>query len=183
MKKEKLYILLALAVFFFTAFLYASKSKEVFFMEEFNDLENWDAIVNEKIDKPSRYTIVSENEETFLKLESHSSASAINYKGDFNVYEYPYIRWRWKVENIYKKGNAAEKKGDDYAIRIYIVFKFDSGKAGFLKKLKHRAAGLFYDGEIPDSALNYIWANKKHDRKILTNPFRKESQMILKNIS
>ncbi|MBW2651571.1 MAG: DUF3047 domain-containing protein, partial [Deltaproteobacteria bacterium] len=96
----------------------------------------------------------------------------------FNVYEYPLIKWRWKVENVYTKGDAKTKEGDDYPLRIYIIFKYDPEKAGFFEKVKYKTAKLIYGQYPPHSSLNYIWSNKKYKESIITSSYTKKSKII-----
>jgi hypothetical protein len=151
-------------------------AEKVFLLEEFENLDNWEPFYFPKIKEHSTYTI---NENNVLKAESHASASALMFEEQFNVYEYPLLEWRWKAENVYKKGDAKKKKGDDYPIRVYIVFKYDPKKAGFRKKLKYKTAKAVYGEYPPHSSLNYIWANKDHSEDILTNKYASEAKMIL----
>jgi len=163
----------------------ASSEDTIFLHEEFENLDNWEPFYFPKIKKHSTYTIVEVNVpqssrlRSVLKAESNASASAIMYKERFNVYEYPLLEWRWKVENVYEKGDAKKKSGDDYPIRIYIVFKYDPKKAGFRKRLKYKTAKVLYGQYPPHSTLNYIWANKEHAEDILTNKYADEAKMIL----
>jgi hypothetical protein len=149
------------------------------FREDFNDLSSWNPLYFPKIKKHTSYTIESNGSESYLKAESNASASAVLHKKEFNVYQYSRLRWRWKVENVYTKGNAKTKSGDDYPLRIYIVFKYDPEKAGFTEKLKHSAAKLIYGEYPPHSSLNYIWANREHDETIITNAYTHRSKMVL----
>ena len=60
-----------------------------------------------------------------------------------------------------------------------LIFQYDPKKAGFGKKLKYETAKLMY-GEYPtDSTLNYIWANKEYEERIITNTYTDRAQMIL----
>ncbi|MBN1521194.1 MAG: DUF3047 domain-containing protein [Candidatus Aureabacteria bacterium] len=179
MKKKEQIIIAFVFSFFFLTSLSAQGVGKIFFREDFRTLERWEFVENREVRKATLYSIISDQGHTYLKAESRSSASALRYVKTFNVYEYPRMRWRWKVENVYEKGDATKKQGDDYPIRVYVVFRFNPQKVGFLKKLKYKTAGLFYSGEIPDSALNYIWANKWHQANIIKNPYRKEARMIL----
>jgi len=52
------------------------------------------------------------------------------YTPPFNVFETPFMEWRRKVVNILKKGNALEKSGDDYPLRIYVMFEYDLVESG-----------------------------------------------------
>ena len=147
--------------------------------EDFNDLSSWKPLFFPKIEKHTSYTIESNGSESYLKAESNASASAVLYKTEFNIYQYSRVRWRWKVETIYKKGNAKTKTGDDYPLRIYIVFKYDPEKAGFMEKLKYNAAKLIYEEYPPHSSLNYIWANREYEERIITNTYTEKAKMVL----
>ena len=86
---------------------------------------------------------------------------------------------RTKISNVYKKGDATKKEGDDYPVRIYIIFKYDPSKASFFEKAKYNAAKLIYGEYPPHSSLNYIWANKNHNKNIIPNPFTDKAMMIV----
>ena len=156
------------------------EERKVFVREDFNSLDNWRPLFFPKIKRHSRYTVIKEQDAIFLKAESDASASGIIYRKEFNVYDFPKIRWRWKIENVYKKGDAKEKSGDDYPVRIYVIFKYDPGKASFGKKIRYGLARRIYGEYPPDSSLNYIWASKKQAEKIFTNPYADEAKMIIK---
>lgn len=157
---------------FFNSF---SQEEDVIIYEDFSSLEKWAPYEFPKIKEHSIYTI----EDSILKTESNASASAIIHRKEFNVYEYPNITWRWKIDNLLQKGNAKSKEGDDYPIRIYVVFKYDPKEASIGKRIKYKSAKLLYGTFPPDSSLNYIWANKIHEEDILSNTFTSAAQMIL----
>lgn len=153
--------------------------KNVFLREDFDTLVEWRPRTFPKIKEHTVYSIEKDAQGSYLKAKSNASASGIIYKKEFNVYEYPKVRWRWKVSNIYAKGNAEEKKGDDYPIRVYIVFKYDPGKAAFATKIKYSLLKKLYGEYPPDSSLNYIWANRTHEERILTNTYADQSRMVI----
>ncbi|WP_319371702.1 DUF3047 domain-containing protein [uncultured Ilyobacter sp.] len=170
--------IIAFIFVFVTIFLgiFSNPVEEVKIREEFKNLDSWKAYEFPKIKEHSVYTIV---EGEILKTESNASASAIIYKDEFDVYKYPLIQWRWKVDNIIKKGDAKSKDGDDYPIRIYIAFKYDPAYTGLGKRIKYNTAKLLYGDYPPDSSLNYIWANKDYKENIIANSYTSEAQMIL----
>jgi len=151
----------------------------VLFREEFNNLDNWRSLLFPKIRKHSIYTIDTDKDNSVLRAESNASASGIIYRREYDVYDYPKVRWRWKIENIYQKGNAEEKSGDDYPIRIYIIFRYDPETASFGQRLKYSIARTIYGEYPPHSSLNYIWANRKHQQRIISNPYTDKARMIL----
>jgi hypothetical protein len=158
---------------------FSASQSSGFLEEDFNTLEKWKPLYFPKIKRHSEYSIVNENNNSFLKTVSNNSASGIVYQNDFNVYEYPIVQWRWKVENVYQKGAATTKAGDDYPIRIYIMFKYDPKKSPWMERIKYNVAKLIYGEYPPDSSLNYIWSSKGYQEKIITSPYTEKSKMIL----
>jgi len=157
----------------------SAQTRSVFLREDFNNLENWKPLFFPKIKQHSTYTIVKDGPDSLLKAESNSSASAIICQKEFNVYEFPKVRWRWKVSNVYAKGDEKSKAGDDYPLRIYIIFKYDPDAASFGQRIRYGIAKTFYGEYPPHSSLNYIWANKKHAERFITNAFVDEAKMVL----
>ncbi len=173
------FILLILLVVLFPSMGISQEGKESFFIkEDFSSLDNWRPLYFPKIKKHTSYTIETNGNERYLKAESAASASALVYKKEFNVHEYPNMRWRWRVENLYDKGVSRTKGGDDYPIRIYITFKYDPQKASFLEKLQYEAAKLVYGEYPPHSALNYVWANKGNMERVVTSPYTSKTKII-----
>ena len=123
--------------------------------------------------------VEEKGEERFLRAESDASASGIVLRETFPVHEYPRVRWRWKAGKVYEKGDARTRKGDDYPIRLYVIFPFDPDRAGFGEGLKYGAARLLYGEYPPGSALNYIWANRKVEARAIPNAFTGKAMMIV----
>ncbi len=168
-------------IFFITlpVALVLSAGEKVFLKENFNSLESWKPLLFPKIKEHSKYSIISEKGKKYLRVEANASASGIIFKKTFNVFKYPVIRWKWKVSNVLEKGNAREKSGDDYPIRIYVIFKYDPEKASFFESITYSAAKLIYGEFPPHSSLNYIWANRIYKDKIITNTYTDKAKMIL----
>lgn len=154
------------------------KKETVFIDEPFISLARWQSFTFPNISMPSKYRLAREDELTCLQMESEGGASALVLNDRFNVYEYPKLTWRWKVHNIYKKGDSSSKKGDDYPARLYVMFRYDDDSASFTKQIKYAVAKLLYGEYPPDSSLNYIWANREDASDIITNAYTDQAKMI-----
>jgi len=150
-----------------------------FLHEQFDDLSNWKPLHFPKIKKYSHYSIEKKDGRSYLKAESKASASGISFKKEFNIYKYPNVRWMWKISNVYKKGNARKKSGDDYPLRIYFVFKYNPEKASLGQRIIYGLAKKIYGEYPPHSGLNFIWANRQHDESIFTSTYTKEERMVI----
>jgi len=154
-------------------------SAERGFREDFETLANWKPLTFPKIPRHSAYSILKEDGKSILVAVADNSASGLIYTKSFNIYQTPIIRWKWRVSNIFQAGDAKKKSGDDYPLRIYVVFKYDPQKASLFEKAQYNTAKLLYGEYPPHSSLNYIWANKKHSERILPNTYTAKAQMIL----
>jgi len=157
----------------------AAQAGEYVINEQFNSLDDWEPITFPKIDRHSTYTIITKEEGPVLAAGSSGSASGIRHITEFNVYDYPVLRWRWKVDTVYEKGNVEEKSGDDYPLRVYVMFRYDPAKASFGERVQYGLAKTLYGVYPPKSSLNYIWANRAHAKRIYPSLYTDRARMII----
>jgi hypothetical protein len=162
-----------------TPFTAAAADQQVLFREEFANLDNWKSFTFPKIKKHSVYSVENEGAKHVLKAESSASASAMVYMDPFNVYEHSKVKWRWKVKNIYAKGDARSKEGDDYPLRVYIMFEFDPEKAGIGERIKYSFMRSLYGEYPPHSSLSYVWASKDDPDRFIVSPYTNKAMMVL----
>ena len=88
----------------------------------------------------TQYSIVKEDDNYILHALAEGTASGLYKKIKYDVRQWPYLNWRWKVMQLPENGDVHFKETDDYGARVYVVFP------RFLKwKTK---------------TINYIWARK-----------------------
>jgi hypothetical protein len=179
MKRATNTILLMVLILILSAPSAGAEGKTILFREDFSTLDDWKPFFFPKIKKHSDYTIEKENEHRYLKAESNASASAIVYKHAFNVYDWPKAKWRWKVKNVYAKGDPRTKEGDDYPLRVYVMFEYDPDKAGFGERFTYGLAKTLYGEYPPHSSLSYVWASKEEQDRIITSPYTDRARMVL----
>ena len=125
-----------------------------------DDFENglqtqWES---QKFKGETQYHVVKIGNNYVLKAESNASASALIYKYKYDLKEYPILTWRWKVENIIKKGDEMKKDADDYAARVCVIFPH------WLPSLTKK--------------ITYFWANKLPKGKYTQSPYYSRSIMV-----
>lgn len=158
----------------------SSADQRVLYREEFSSLENWRPLTFPKIKKHTVYGAVALDGQTFLRTESNASASGLILKNEFDVYAHPGLRWRWKVDTLYKKADGKTKEGDDYPLRVYVVFKYDPEKASFGQRVRYGIAKALYGEYPPHSSINYVWASMPVKERVFSNPYADEAKMIVK---
>jgi len=139
----------------------------------------WKPLTFSSINEHTQYFLVKNDNTVVVKAVSERSASGLAREMTIDPKEYPIVEWRWKVENILKKGDVSRKEGDDYSARLYIMFEYDSNKVGIFEQIKYEAAKLFYGQYPPIATINYIWANHASVGTIVPNPYTDRSQMIV----
>jgi len=153
--------------------------QKVLFREDFANLAQWEPLTFPKIKAHSKYSLVREGGKSVLKAESRASASALVCQRTFNIYEYPRIRWRWKVTQLSDRGNPREKTGDDYPIRVYVMFPYDPARATLGERLVYNAAKVIYGKHPPHSTLNYVWTGHDLPERILPSPYTEKARIII----
>ncbi|MBI3999045.1 MAG: DUF3047 domain-containing protein, partial [Candidatus Omnitrophica bacterium] len=69
------------------------------------------------------YWIDFDQSSGFVHAKSTKSTSAIFYRIKFNISDYPYLSWKWRVGKFPDKSKTTDpKKQDDFAARFYVVF-------------------------------------------------------------
>lgn len=141
--------------------------------------EGWHPLMFKKIPSHTQYTLIKDGNTVVIKAVSRASASGLMRKVRIDPKKYPFIRWQWKVSNVYKNGDVTKKTGDDYPARIYITFEYDPDRIGLLEKIKYNLAKQFYGEYPPSAAINYIWGNHTPKGTIVSNPYTKRTKMIV----
>ena len=139
----------------------------------------WKPLTFEKIPIHTHYNLIRDGDQVVVKAVSHQSSSGMTKEITIDPIKYPVVQWRWKVENILKKGDVTEKSGDDYPARLYITFEYDDSKVGFFEKAKYETAKLLYGQYPPIGAINYIWESKSPIGTMVPNPYTDRVNMIV----
>lgn len=157
-----------------------SLNRNVLFSDNFNSLANWRLYRFPGKEASTRFLVAqAPGGGTCLKAESKATTGLLISKVKFDVKEYPFMKWRWMVSNVYEKGDNRDRNYDNSPIRVSVLFEYDPGKAGVLEKIKYDLAKKKYGEYPPRYALNYIWASKERDAGLLfDSPLSHRSKII-----
>jgi len=91
----------------------------------------------------SKISIEREKEGYFLHLLSVDDAFGLKKDISFDIRQYPYLSWQWKVTRLPKGGDIRNKNSDDQAGQIYVIFpRFPA----FINSL---SIGYIWDAQAP----------------------------------
>nr|WP_261977559.1 DUF3047 domain-containing protein [Marinobacter sp. F3R11] len=140
--------------------------------------DGWEPLEFPKIDQHSDYELAQDDGVQVVKAQTSGGASGLIARLNVNPEGSLMLSWRWKVSNVFEKGDARKKSGDDYPARIYVAFEFQPDKAGFFERAKRKTVALLVGEELPGNALNYIWANTLPEGEFVPNPYTDKTVMV-----
>jgi len=139
----------------------------------------WQPLTFSRIKRHTDYSLVEEDGRVVVKAVSNQAASGLTRALSIDPAEYPLVEWRWKVNNVLRKGDVSRKDGDDYPARIYIAFAFDPDRAGFLERLEHKAAQLVRGQDVPYRVISYIWGSNSPVGTMIANAYTDRAMMFV----
>lgn len=110
------------------------------------------------------FSIVADEGKTVLRVESADSAGSIGIPlstASDNVANST-LTWRWKVDRVLDNADLSEKRGDDFAARVYVFFDVPLQSLSFFDRAKITLARIIMGSNVPTAALCYVWDNT-HD--------------------
>jgi uncharacterized membrane protein YdjX (TVP38/TMEM64 family) len=140
--------------------------------------EGWRPLTFQRISRHTDYQLLEEEGRPVIRAVSRQSASGLIHPLDLDPRRYETLSWCWKVDRIISKGDETEKKGDDYAARVYVTFRFDPDKATFWERTKFSMLKRIYGDYPPKAAINYIWANRLPKGEAIPNAYTDRAQMV-----
>lgn len=143
--------------------------------------DGWKPFEFGNIERHTRYTTVDGGSEgVWLRAESDCAASArILALTDRDLHKTPLLAWRWRVDEPLRIEDERSKRGDDFAARVYVMFRFQPERASWLERLRHRLGAASYDLEPPGSALSLVWSSREPEGAIWKSPYGDESAMVV----
>lgn len=108
----------------------------------------------------TRYTLVDDGGTTVVRAESRAAASGLSKTLRVNPAQFPWLRWRWKIDNLIADADLRSKEGDDFPARLYVMFDYPLEKLPFFERTKLRLARALFDPDLPAATLCYVWDNR-----------------------
>jgi hypothetical protein len=108
----------------------------------------------------TEYSIQNVDGGKVLQASSRSTASGMIRKIRVDLWQYPYLNWRWFIDNRLPQRNETTKEGDDYPVRIYVIV---DGKTRVWKT----------------KSLSYVWSRGVSKGQAWPNAFADKNVVML----
>jgi len=95
--------------------------------------------------KPIDISLEKEGGQIAVRLKSADSAFGTYQEQDFDIREYPFLNWEWKVTELPEGGNFLKEDKDDQAAQVYVSF----GSLSFFNKPFVKAVGYYWSSTLP----------------------------------
>ncbi len=151
--------------------------------ENFNSLGLWKPITFSSVERATQYEVIPDCdsikiENNCLRISSNNSASGMVFKKEIEIHQKPRIQWRWNVQSLLKDSDVHSKEGDDFSIRVLILFKYDPDSASFMESIKYAAAKKIYGEYPPHSSIGYVWTSSTLENQSIQSPYNDQSWSI-----
>lgn len=107
----------------------------------------------------TEYTVAALGNRQVVRAVSRGTASILFRELRVDLHQTPYLNWRWRVENTIEDASEREKKGDDYAARVYVVH--DGGIFSWQKR-----------------SVNYVWSSNQPEGETWPNAYTPLARMV-----
>ena len=61
-------------------------------------------------------------ESAFIRFRSNDSSFGLKKEMEFDLKDFPYLNWKWKVSGLPEKGDFLNQETDDQAAQVYVLF-------------------------------------------------------------
>jgi len=107
----------------------------------------------------AQFDVVDTEAGKTIHLRSSSTSSALYRDVKFDIREYPYINWKWKVVTIPRGADVRKKSTDDQAAQVYVIFP------RFPALVNSRLVGYIWDTGAP--AGSYVTSTKTSNTRYI----------------
>jgi len=107
-------------------------------------------------DAKTQYSLGNNENGKFIRAEANNSASGLGKEIKINLNETPFLNITWKIEKDLHGINEDNKKGHDYAARVFVVKKTGATP-------------------LSNRAMNYVFSSNSDVNTYHPSPFTKKS--------
>jgi hypothetical protein len=127
----------------------------------------------------NRHSIVDDAGDAVLQIESATSASSVLHPVDAASSRATRLRWRWKTSGYPSAKPLGEKRGDDYAARVYVMYDYPIDRVPVGQRLLLRVGRALYGEQLPAATLCYLLDPRAPSGTLLDSPYSSRVKMLV----
>ena len=129
--------------------------------------------------RANRHALVEDEGRTVVQIDSDASASSLLHPVAGPYARAARLRWRWKTSGYPLDRWLGEKRGDDYAARVYLLYDYPLDRLPIGQRMLLGAARTLHDPELPAAALCYLLDPRATQDTLLESPYSSRVRMIV----
>jgi hypothetical protein len=143
------------------------------------DLAPWQEVrLNDKL-RPNQFTLREWDGASALEVRSSGSMSLLGRPVQVDLQRTPVLCWRWRVDAPLKTADMTQRRGDDYAARVYVSLALPDADKSLALRAQLSLARSIWGAAVPDAALNYVWDNRQPIGTERPNAYTDRTTMIV----
>lgn len=111
-----------------------------------------------KFKQDNGISMQNESDVNYVKVKSANDVQGIGKKFVYNVNEYPFLYWRWRVNKLPQGGQENIKKKNDSAAGVYVFFK---------------------NGYPFSKAIKYVWSSTLPIGTMVKSPYSSKTMIFV----
>jgi hypothetical protein len=143
------------------------------------ELAPWQEVrLSEKL-RPNEFTLREWDGASAVEVRSSGSMSLLARPLEIDLRRTPVLCWRWRVDAPLKTADLAQRRGDDYAARLYVSLALPDADKSLGLRAQLSLARSIWGPSVPDAAVNYIWDNRHPVGTERPNAYTDRTTMIV----
>jgi len=143
------------------------------------DLSPWQELRLNDTLRPNEFTRREWDGASALEVRSAGSMSMLVRPLQIDLQRTPVLCWRWRVDAPLQSADLTQRRGDDYAARLYVSLALPDADKGFALRAQLSLARSIWGPSVPDAALNYVWDNRHPVGTERPNAYTDRTTMIV----
>jgi hypothetical protein len=129
--------------------------------------------------KPTEYRLVPLEGTVALQATADASASGLRHEVVADLYEYPWLTWKWKVPELNPEANNTLAQVEDSPARIVVAFAGDREQLPAAEQINYDMLKAMSGNELPYATIMYIWENNLPEGAIIPHHLTTRIKMIV----
>jgi hypothetical protein len=143
------------------------------------DLPPWQEVrLNDRL-RPNTFAVREWDGAAALEVRSSGSMSLLGRPLQIDLTRTPVLCWRWRIDAPLESADMTQRRGDDYAARLYVSLALPDADKSLALRAQLRLARSIWGHSVPDAALNYVWDNRQPVGTERPNAYTDRTTMIV----
>lgn len=141
--------------------------------------DDWRHVLPAKQRAYTNFSVEERQGEPWLRAMSSGTSSWLEKDvNELDTSLFPVMEWRWMVNQFPETGWEMNRKNDDFAIRIELVYDLRGSRWNILNMIRKGLITSFFKGYPPELVVSYVWSHNVPADRPYESPTTKRTMII-----